>query len=113
MDSFERNYPHLGGLILPPRERLERQIQEGIVERNRILTTMDQAGFRAFLEKSGAGRISDEATLPAMHKARWHCPDLPAHLRLESGRWLLQHNFGDLYGHPVDLNKMPSGEVEL
>jgi hypothetical protein len=110
MDSFKRNFPTLAARGLLARGRMEQEINEGIAERNRILVAMDQAAFRASMLKMGAGVISEEATLPAMHKARWHCPDIDAALRLESGRWLLEHKFGDLYGGDIDLNRLPTGQ---
>lgn len=76
------------------------ELLEFIKERNRILTTMDQA---AFVRNVPLG-ISREAVLPAMHKARYHCTDIAPELRRESARWLVEHRFTDLYDYPIDPN---------
>lgn len=80
------------------------EVLDWIKERNRVLTEMDQPAFRKQMLDGGAGFISHEATLPAMHKARYNCTDISDELRRESGRWLLEHKMTDLYDYPIDPN---------
>ena len=78
-----------------------------IKERDRVLVALDGEAFQRMLEESGAGRISSNAVLPAMHKTRYECVSIDPTLRRESGQWLLANGYKDRLGRPID----PTGRL--
>ena len=72
------------------------------VERNEALMSLDM-DFARRMAPSG----SDEARLIGMHKARYHCTDLPAEFRHTSAAWLRERGLKGFHGEPT----LPEGEL--
>jgi len=66
-------------------------VQEMLARRNRILETLDVETAMADLRSEGYSP-SREATLIALHKARYDCCHIADALRHESAEWLRERN---------------------
>jgi hypothetical protein len=72
------------------------------IERNEALMNLDMDWARRV-----APHGPDEGRLIGMHKARYHCVDLPAEFRHGSAAWLRERGLHGLYGEPI----LPEGEL--
>jgi hypothetical protein len=67
-------------------------------KRKKILVDLDVAAAREFYRING----SDEVIEVALHKARVHCTNIDASLRIASQRWLKDRGYSDLVtGRPI------------
>lgn len=73
------------------------------VERNEALMKLDMDWAR----RMAPNGPDDEYRLIGMHKARYHCVDLPAEFRHASAAWLRERGLKGLRGAPI----LPEGEL--
>jgi len=71
-------------------------------ERNEALMSLDMDWARRV-----APHGPDEERLIGMHKARYHCTDLPAEFRHASAAWLRERGLHGLHEAPI----LPEGEL--
>jgi len=90
--------------------RSQQMLDDFLQRRDRALITLDiQWGRWLLQEYHGipADRVSDQAVLVSLHKARYLCSEISAELRRESAAWLLANGFGQTERGRI----LPDGEL--